>query len=77
MRRRALTWTSTIFAIGDRVLITNKITHALRGEPGSNTNQVGIVQRITEHRVYLLTLAGTYTCRARKNQQLIKAHANT
>jgi hypothetical protein len=56
------------FQVGDRVIITNKINHALRGEPG--TNRIGVVNKVTAERVHLVTLAGTHTCRARKNLKL-------
>jgi hypothetical protein len=59
------------FQVGDRVLITNRINHARRGAPGTDDDRVGIVTSVTEHRVFLRTLAGTHTCRARKNLRLI------
>jgi hypothetical protein len=64
------------FRIGDRVLITNKISHALRGAPGSNTDRIGIVKKVTAERVFFVTLAGTHTCRAPKNLRLIEAPVN-
>ena len=62
--------TTSGFQVGDRVLITNKISHALRGAPGSNTDRIGIVKKVTAERVFFVTLAGTHTCRAPKNLKL-------
>lgn len=59
------------FKVGDRVLITNRINHARQGAPGTNDDRVGIVTSVTEQRVFLRTLAGTHTCRARKNLRLV------
>jgi hypothetical protein len=59
------------FQVGDRVLITNRINHARRGAPGTDDDRVGIVTSVTEQRVFLRTLAGTHTCRARKNLRLV------
>jgi hypothetical protein len=63
-----------VFRAGDRVLITNRINHTLRGVPGSGTDQIGIVQRVTAERVHFVTLAGTHTCRAPKNLRLLEAY---
>jgi hypothetical protein len=63
--------TTANFQVGDQVLITNRINHARRGAPGTDDDRVGIVTSVTEHRVFLRTLAGTHTCRARKNLRLI------
>lgn len=63
---------SSEFQIGDRVLITNKITHTLRGAPGSNTDRIGKVTKVTAERVFFITLAGTHTCRAPKNLSLLE-----
>ena len=62
---------TTVFQVGDCVLITNRISHTFRGEPGSDDDRVGIVTSVTKHRVFLRTIAGTHTCRARKNLRLI------
>ena len=59
------------FQVGDQVLITNRINHACQGAPGTNDNRVGIVTSVTEQRVFLRTLAGTHTFRARKNLRLV------
>jgi hypothetical protein len=64
------------FQVGDRVIITNKISHTLRGAPGSNTDRIGIVKKVTAERVFFVTLAGTHTCRAPKNLRLIEAPVN-
>ena len=64
--------TNTVeFRVGDQILITNRINHTLRGAPGTNDDRVGIVTSVTEQRVFLRTLAGTHTCRARKNLRLV------